>query len=95
MLSLTVIGELRQEEIPGAGVLLKGGEGDGMICGMAGTTNRHLLLIDQVIGKKKGCNVYARFRAGITYRSPGEGSTRNCGRSPRCSMIAIEIGKIR
>ncbi|MBK6005714.1 NADP-dependent malic enzyme [Ramlibacter ginsenosidimutans] len=32
---------------------------DGMICGTWGTTDIHLRYIDQVIGKRPGCNVYA------------------------------------
>ncbi len=63
MLSLTVIGELRQEEIPGAGVLLKRGEANGMICGMVSTTHQNLHFIDQVMGKKKGFNVQAASNA--------------------------------
>jgi malate dehydrogenase (oxaloacetate-decarboxylating)(NADP+) len=32
---------------------------DGMICGTWGTTNIHLHYIDQVIGRRPGCNTYA------------------------------------
>jgi malate dehydrogenase (oxaloacetate-decarboxylating)(NADP+) len=35
------------------------GEADGMICGTISTTHRHLHFIDQVIGKRAGCSVYA------------------------------------
>jgi len=34
-------------------------DADGMICGTFGTHNRHLHYVDQVIGRRPGCNVYA------------------------------------
>jgi malate dehydrogenase (oxaloacetate-decarboxylating)(NADP+) len=40
-------------------MLVSKGEADGMICGMISTTHRHLHFIDQVIGKREGCSVYA------------------------------------
>jgi malate dehydrogenase (oxaloacetate-decarboxylating)(NADP+) len=40
-------------------MLVKKGEADGMICGTLSTTHRHLHFIDQVIGKRAGCTVYA------------------------------------
>jgi malate dehydrogenase (oxaloacetate-decarboxylating)(NADP+) len=40
-------------------MLLHKGEADGMICGTISTTHRHLHFLDQVIGKRKGCSVYA------------------------------------
>jgi malate dehydrogenase (oxaloacetate-decarboxylating)(NADP+) len=40
-------------------MLLHKGEVDGMICGTWGTTDIHLRYIDQVIGKRSGCSVYA------------------------------------
>ena len=44
-------------------MLVKKGEADGMICGMVSTTHRHLHFIDQVIGKREGCAVYAAMNA--------------------------------
>jgi malate dehydrogenase (oxaloacetate-decarboxylating)(NADP+) len=35
------------------------GDADGMICGTFGTHNRHLHYVDQVIGRRPGCSVYA------------------------------------
>ncbi len=35
------------------------GHADGMICGTFGSTAQHLNYIDQVIGRRLGCNVYA------------------------------------
>jgi malate dehydrogenase (oxaloacetate-decarboxylating)(NADP+) len=40
-------------------MMLHKGEVAGMICGTWGSTANHLLYIDQVIGKRPGCNVYA------------------------------------
>jgi malate dehydrogenase (oxaloacetate-decarboxylating)(NADP+) len=40
-------------------MMLHKGEVDGMICGTWGTTNIHLRYLDQVIGKRPGCNTYA------------------------------------
>jgi malate dehydrogenase (oxaloacetate-decarboxylating)(NADP+) len=40
-------------------MLLHKDEVDGMICGTWGTTDIHLRYIDQVIGNRAGCNVYA------------------------------------
>ncbi|ARU03472.1 NADP-dependent malic enzyme [Comamonas serinivorans] len=40
-------------------MLLDRGDVDGLICGTWGTTPMHLNYIDQVIGKKPGCNTYA------------------------------------
>jgi malate dehydrogenase (oxaloacetate-decarboxylating)(NADP+) len=34
-----------------------------MICGMVSTTHPHLHFIDQVMGKKKVCNLYAAMNA--------------------------------
>ncbi len=39
------------------------GDADGMICGTYGTTALHLDYIDQVLGKRKGVNVYAAMNA--------------------------------
>ncbi|UDG82827.1 NADP-dependent malic enzyme [Candidatus Vallotia lariciata] len=48
----------RRTTLIGSMLLLKG-EADGMICGTISTTHRHLHFIDQVIGKRAGCSVYA------------------------------------
>jgi malate dehydrogenase (oxaloacetate-decarboxylating)(NADP+) len=40
-------------------MLLQKDQVDGMICGTWGTTDIHLRYIDQVIGKRPGCNTYA------------------------------------
>jgi len=40
-------------------MLLHKGEVDGMICGTWGLTQLHLHYIDQVIGRRPGCNTYA------------------------------------
>ncbi|BFG78893.1 NADP-dependent malic enzyme [Paraburkholderia terrae] len=55
--------EMRRRTTLIGAMLVKRGEADGMICGMVSTTHRHLHFIDQVIGKKKGCNVYAAMNA--------------------------------
>ncbi|MDU0809800.1 MAG: phosphate acyltransferase, partial [Burkholderia sp.] len=44
-------------------ILLKIGEADGMICGTINMTHYHLQFIDQVIGKKEGCSVYAAMNS--------------------------------
>ncbi len=51
--------ELRRRSTLIAALLLSKGEADGMICGTISTTGRHLYFIDQVIGKRPGCKVYA------------------------------------
>ena len=51
--------EMRRRTTLIGAMLVKKGEADGMICGTVSTTHRHLHFIDQVIGKKKGRNVYA------------------------------------
>ncbi|KAG0162766.1 hypothetical protein DFQ30_001326, partial [Apophysomyces sp. BC1015] len=48
----------RRTTLIGSMLVLKG-EADGMICGTISTTHRHLHFIDQVIGKRAGCSVYA------------------------------------
>ncbi|BDC44300.1 NADP-dependent malic enzyme [Paraburkholderia terrae] len=55
--------EMRRRTTLIGAMLVKRGEADGLICGMVSTTHRHLHFIDQVIGKKKGCNVYAAMNA--------------------------------
>ncbi|MDP3295934.1 MAG: phosphate acyltransferase [Nevskia sp.] len=51
--------EMRRRTSLIASMLLKKGEGDGMICGTFSTTWRHLQYIDRVIGLKEGANCYA------------------------------------
>ncbi len=51
--------EMRRRTTLIGAMLVNKGEADGMICGTVSTTHRHLHFIDQVIGKKAGCNVYA------------------------------------
>ncbi|MGA3248267.1 MAG: phosphate acyltransferase, partial [Paraburkholderia sp.] len=51
--------EMRRRTTLIGSMLVNKGEADGMICGTVSTTHRHLHFIDQVIGKKEGCNVYA------------------------------------
>ncbi|WP_293374323.1 NADP-dependent malic enzyme [Nevskia sp.] len=51
--------EMRRRTTLIAAMLLKMGEGDGMICGTFTTTWRHLQYIDRVIGLKPGANCYA------------------------------------
>ena len=48
----------RRHTLIGAMAIHKG-DADGMICGTFGTTQLHLLYIDQVLGKREGVNVYA------------------------------------
>ena len=55
--------EVRRRSTLIAALLLAKGEADGMICGTISTTGRHLYFIDQVIGKRPGCNVYAAMNA--------------------------------
>jgi len=55
--------EMRRRTTLIAAMLLKKGEGDGMICGMISTTARHLQYIDRVLGKKPGSSVYAAMNA--------------------------------
>ncbi|WP_027795874.1 NADP-dependent malic enzyme [Paraburkholderia acidipaludis] len=50
--------EMRRRTTLIGAMLVEKGEADGMICGTVSTTHRHLHFIDQVIGKKEGCNVY-------------------------------------
>ncbi|WP_028230061.1 NADP-dependent malic enzyme [Paraburkholderia mimosarum] len=55
--------EMRRRTTLIGSMLVEKGEADGMICGTVSTTHRHLHFIDQVIGKKAGCNVYAAMNA--------------------------------
>jgi malate dehydrogenase (oxaloacetate-decarboxylating)(NADP+) len=55
--------EMRRRTTLIGSMLVKKGDADGMICGTISTTHRHLHFIDQVIGKKEGCSVYAAMNA--------------------------------
>jgi malate dehydrogenase (oxaloacetate-decarboxylating)(NADP+) len=55
--------EMRRRTTLIGSMLLEKGEADGMICGTISTTHRHLHFIDQVIGKRAGCSVYAAMNA--------------------------------
>jgi malate dehydrogenase (oxaloacetate-decarboxylating)(NADP+) len=55
--------EMRRRTTLIGAMLVKKGEADGMICGTISTTHRHLHFVDQVIGKKPGCAVYAAMNA--------------------------------
>ncbi|MCG5074400.1 NADP-dependent malic enzyme [Paraburkholderia tagetis] len=55
--------EMRRRTTLIGSMLVEKGEADGMICGTVSTTHRHLHFIDQVIGKKAGCNVYGAMNA--------------------------------
>src|ERR1700761_2077322 len=55
--------EMRRRTTLIGAMLVEKGEADGMICGTVSTTHRHLHFIDQVIGKKEGCKVYAAMNA--------------------------------
>jgi malate dehydrogenase (oxaloacetate-decarboxylating)(NADP+) len=55
--------EMRRRTTLIGSMLLEKGEADGMICGTISTTHRHLHFIDQVIGKREGCSVYAAMNA--------------------------------
>jgi len=55
--------EMRRRTTLIGSMLLAKGEADGMICGTISTTHRHLHFIDQVIGKRAGCSVYAGMNA--------------------------------
>ncbi|MCY7370147.1 MAG: NADP-dependent malic enzyme [Polaromonas sp.] len=51
--------EMRRRLTLIAGMLLRKGDVDGLICGTWGNTAHHLDYLDQVIGKRKGVNTYA------------------------------------
>jgi malate dehydrogenase (oxaloacetate-decarboxylating)(NADP+) len=55
--------EMRRRTTLIGSMMVKKGEADGMICGTISTPHRHLHFIDQVIGKRNGCNVYATMNA--------------------------------
>ena len=51
--------EMRRRHTLIGSMAIHKGHADGMICGTFGTTQLHLHYIDQVLGKRAGCNVYA------------------------------------
>jgi malate dehydrogenase (oxaloacetate-decarboxylating)(NADP+) len=55
--------EMRRRTTLIAAMLLRKGEGDGMICGTISATGRHLEYIDAVIGKRAGVGTYAAMNA--------------------------------
>ncbi len=55
--------EMRRRTTLIASMLLRKGEGDGMICGTISATVRHLRYIDDVIGHAPGASVYAAMNA--------------------------------
>ncbi|MBB6093667.1 malate dehydrogenase (oxaloacetate-decarboxylating)(NADP+) [Povalibacter uvarum] len=55
--------EMRRRTTLIASMLLRMGEGDGMICGTISTTVRHLRYIDDVIGRAPDVSVYAAMNA--------------------------------
>jgi malate dehydrogenase (oxaloacetate-decarboxylating)(NADP+) len=55
--------EMRRRTTLIAAMLLKKGEGAGMICGTISTTGRHLHYIDQVIGRRAGVCTYGAMNA--------------------------------
>ena len=55
--------EMRRRTTLIGSMLLKKGEGDGLVCGTFGTTGLHLKYIDQVIGRRSGASVYAAMNA--------------------------------
>ena len=55
--------EVRRRTTLIAALLLKSGDGDGMLCGTISSPQRHLEYIDPIIGKKPGSTVYAAMSA--------------------------------
>jgi malate dehydrogenase (oxaloacetate-decarboxylating)(NADP+) len=55
--------EMRRRTTLIAAMLLRMGEGDGMVCGTISTPSRHLRYIDRVIGRRPGASVYAGMNA--------------------------------
>jgi malate dehydrogenase (oxaloacetate-decarboxylating)(NADP+) len=51
--------EMRRRNTLIGSMLVHKGEADGLICGTFGTPRLHLHYIDQVLGKRPGCSVYA------------------------------------
>ncbi len=55
--------EMRRRTTLIGAMLLKKGEGDGMICGTISSSSRHLKYIDRVLGKQPGTSVYGAMSA--------------------------------
>jgi len=55
--------ELRRRSTLIAAMLLKKGEGDGMICGTISATARHLRYVDRIIGRRAGVSTYGAMSA--------------------------------
>jgi malate dehydrogenase (oxaloacetate-decarboxylating)(NADP+) len=55
--------EMRRRTTLIAAMLLKKGEGDGLICGTISSSGRHLKYVDRVLGKKPGTTVYGAMSA--------------------------------
>ncbi len=55
--------ELRRRTTLIAAMLLRKGEGDGMICGTISGTARHLRYIDRILGRQPGASVFATMSA--------------------------------
>jgi malate dehydrogenase (oxaloacetate-decarboxylating)(NADP+) len=55
--------EMRRRTTLIGAMLLRKGEGDGLICGTSSTTARHLKFIDHIIGRRPGSRVYAAMNA--------------------------------
>jgi malate dehydrogenase (oxaloacetate-decarboxylating)(NADP+) len=55
--------EMRRRTTLIGAMLLRKGEGDGLICGTTGTTSRHLRYIEQVLGRRPGFSVFAAMNA--------------------------------
>jgi malate dehydrogenase (oxaloacetate-decarboxylating)(NADP+) len=55
--------ELRRRTTLIAAMLVKKGEGDGIICGTISSSARHLKYVDRVLGKKPGTSVYGAMSA--------------------------------
>ncbi|MGV2291190.1 NADP-dependent malic enzyme [Trinickia sp. YCB016] len=51
--------EMRRRTTLIGAMLVEKGEADGMICGTVSTPHRHLHFINQIIGKREGCKVFA------------------------------------
>jgi len=55
--------EMRRRTTLIAAMLMKKGEGDGLICGTISSSGRHLKYVDRVLGKKPGTTVYGAMSA--------------------------------
>jgi len=55
--------EMRRRTTLIGAMLMKKGEGDGLICGTISSSGRHLKYVDRVLGKKPGTSVYGAMSA--------------------------------